>query len=61
MNNKGFAVTLMVYSAIILLSLVMFSILGIEKNKYINQKDYTENIDKQLNEQMNKCIKEGDC
>ncbi len=57
MNNKGFAVTTMVYSAIILLTLVMFSVLAIEKNKYVDQKDYINKADKALNS----CLRKGDC
>ena len=57
MNNKGFAITTMVYAAIILFSLVMFSVLGIEKNKYVNQKNYIEEI----NENLGNCLKEGSC
>ena len=57
MNNKGFAVTTMVYAAIILFSLIMLSILGIEKTKYVNQRDYVESINKDLGS----CLRRGDC
>ncbi len=57
MNNKGFAITTMVYAAIILFSLVMFAVLGIEKNKYVNQKTYVEDI----NDQLNDCLSGGSC
>ena len=57
MNNKGFAITTMVYAAIILFSLVMFAVLGIEKNKYVNQKSYVEDINVQLND----CLSGGSC
>lgn len=57
MNNKGFAITTMVYAAIILFSLIMFSILGIEKNRYINQKSYVEEI----NTNLGNCLREGEC
>ncbi len=57
MNNKGFAITTMVYAAIILFSLIMFSILGIQKNNYINQKSYIEDI----NVNLGNCLREGDC
>lgn len=57
MNNKGFAITTMVYAAIILFSLVMFSVLGVEKNKYVNQKNYTEEI----NTNLENCLREGSC
>ncbi len=61
MNNKGFAVTTMVYSAIILMTLVMFSVLAIEKNKYIEQKDYISSTEKALNRYMRNCKQRGDC
>lgn len=57
MNNKGFAVTTMVYAAIVLFSLVMITILGIERNKYVNQRDYVENI----NQELGSCLRRGDC
>lgn len=57
MNNKGFAITTMVYAAIVLFSLVMLTILGIEKNKYINQRDYIESI----NTELGACLRRGDC
>ena len=57
MNNKGFAITTMVYTAIILFALIMFCILGIEKNKYINQKTYVEEI----NSNLDNCLREGEC
>lgn len=57
MNNKGFAITTMVYAAIILFSLVMLTILGIEKSKYVNQRDYVENI----NTELGSCLRRGEC
>ena len=48
MNNKGFAVTSMVYAAIILLSITMFTVLAIVKTEYTNQKDFVEDINKNL-------------
>ena len=57
MNNKGFAVTTMVYSAIVLFSLIMLTIIGIEKNKYTNQRDYVDDI----NTELSACLRSGDC
>lgn len=57
MNNKGFAVTSMVYSAVILLALVMFTILAIVQNEYTNQKEFVEDINKTLTQ----CIGKGGC
>ena len=57
MNNKGFAVTSMVYAAIILLSITMFAVLTIMKSEYANQKDFVEDINKNLTQ----CIGGGGC
>lgn len=57
MNNKGFAVTSMVYAAIILLSITMFTVLAIVKTEYTNQKDFVEDINKNLTQ----CIGGGGC
>ena len=57
MNNKGFAITTMVYAAILLFSLVMLAALGVEKNKYVNQRDYVDNI----NAELGNCLSGGKC
>lgn len=57
MNNKGFAVTTMVYASIVLLAIAMFSVLAIESNEYNNQKEFVEDI----NRTLTKCIGGGGC
>ncbi len=57
MNNKGFAIGTIIYTSIVLLSLVMFTILAVEKNRYINQKDLVNDI----NSNLSVCLKEGTC
>ena len=57
LNNKGFAITSMVYAVIILLSITMFTVLAIEKKEYDNQKNYVEDI----NNTLTKCIGRGEC
>ena len=57
MNNKGFAVTTIVYSVVILLSLVVMSILTILKNEYDNDKTYVNDI----NDSLTECLKKGEC
>ncbi len=57
MNNKGFAVTTMVYASIILLSLVMFTVLGIVRNEYNNQKNFVDDVNNNLTE----CLGRGGC
>lgn len=57
MNNKGFAITTIVYSVIILLSLVAITTLGILKTQYDNQKNYVNDI----KEELNICLQKGTC
>ena len=57
MNNKGFAITTMIYTAVILLSLIMFTVLKIESNRYIDQKNFVTDI----REDLSKCLKEDKC
>ena len=57
MNNKGLASTTIVYSAVILLSIIMATVLKIEYTKYTVQKEYVNEINKELSE----CLKKGEC
>ncbi len=57
MNNKGFAVSSIIYVSVVLLSLIMLTALAIEKNKYIDQKKLVNNI----NQNLSTCLKEGTC
>ncbi len=53
MNNKGFAITTVVYSIVILLSLIMLISLAIVKSEYQDQKDFINEVRTQLNEYLN--------
>lgn len=57
MNNKGFAVTTIIYSVVLLLSLVIMSILTVLKSEYDNQKTYINDI----NEELTECLTNKDC
>lgn len=57
MNNKGYATSTIIYTAVVLLSLIMFAVLKIEFIKYKHQQDFVENINTELSE----CLKSGDC
>lgn len=57
MNNKGFAVTTVVYSVILLLSLVMISVLMILKSGYSDQKTYINDI----NDGLTDCLTNKTC
>ena len=51
MNNKGFAITTMVYALVILLSMSMFLVL----NTYNDNKELVNSIQEELDE----CLKNG--
>lgn len=57
MNEKGFAVTTVIYAIIILLSLISLSTLGILSSEYNNQKNFINDIQEVLTE----CIEESRC
>ena len=44
MNNKGFAITTMVYALVILLSMSMFLVLNILDNNYNDNKELVNSI-----------------
>ena len=57
MNSKGFAITSMVYSAIILLSITMFTVLTILRSEYNDEQRQVEDI----NNALTQCIGRGEC
>ena len=57
MNNKGFAITTIVYGIVILIALLAFSIVTIMKNNYLNKKD----IINDTNIKLNQCLMEKRC
>lgn len=57
MNNKGMAITTMIYASVILLSIVILTTLAVLSASYNNKHDLINDIDKNLNE----CIGRGDC
>lgn len=57
MNNKGFAVTTMVYASIVLLAIAMFSVLAIESARYGNQREFIEDI----NDTLTECLGRKEC
>ena len=50
MNNKGMAITTVIYSIILLLSLCMFLVLGILRSEYTNDKKYITDLRDELND-----------
>ena len=50
MNNKGMAITTVIYSIILLLSLCMFLVLGILRSEYTNDKQYILDLREELND-----------
>ena len=57
MNNKGFAVTTIIYTILILLSFSMLLIMGLLSNEYVNQKDYINDI----NDNLTECLERNEC
>lgn len=60
-NNKGMAITTVVYSIILLLSMSMFLVLGILRNQYSNEKKFILDIREELNTCLinDKCYREN--
>ena len=57
MNNKGFAITTIVYAIIILLILILFSVTSVVKDKYTDQNEFVDDLDTELTE----CLETGAC
>ena len=48
MNNKGFAITTIVYAIVILLVLILFSVTSIVKNRYVDQSEFINDVKDEL-------------
>ena len=57
MNNKGFAITTMIYALVILLTISMFVVLDIMDNDYKDNKQLVEDVQKELDT----CLEQGSC
>lgn len=57
MNNKGFAITTMVYALVILLSMSMFLVLNIMDNNYNDNKKLINEVQEELDE----CLANAKC
>jgi hypothetical protein len=57
MNNKGFAITTMVYALVILLSMSMFLVLNIMDNNYNDNKKLINDVQEELDE----CLANAKC
>lgn len=57
MNNKGFAITTMIYALVILLTISMFVVLDIMDNDYKDNKQLVEDVQKELDT----CLENGTC
>ena len=57
LNNKGFAITTLVYGIVTLLVLVAFTGISILKNEYYDKKDLVEDI----KEELNTCLENNEC
>lgn len=50
MNNKGFAISVILYSIVFLIVTILYMLLGIEKNRYNVNEELRRSIIEQLNE-----------
>ena len=57
MKDKGFAITTVIYSIVLLITLVAVMILGLLKAEYSDQKDYIRDI----NEELTECLQNKTC
>lgn len=57
MNNKGFAISTVLYSLIILMSLLLFLLIGTMSFSRDNGSQLVEQIEQELNE----CVWQGTC
>ena len=57
MNNKGMAITTLIYASVILLSIVILTTLAVMSASYNNKHDLIDKIDNNLTE----CLGRGDC
>ncbi len=57
LNNKGFAMTTIVYTILSLFLVVSFASIAILKSNYDIKKDYT----KDLTDTLNTCFEKGEC
>lgn len=57
MNNKGFAITTMVYALVILLSMSMLIVLNIMDNNYNDNKKLINDVQEELDE----CLTNAKC
>ena len=57
MNNKGMAMTTMIYASVILLTVVILTTLAVTSSSYTNKRDIVDKIDRNLTE----CLGRGEC
>lgn len=57
MNDRGFAVTTMVYASVVLLAMVMFSVLAIVRSEYSSQREFIDEI----NNELTLCLERDEC
>lgn len=57
MNNRGFAISTIIYGLLILSSAILFLLLGTMSFTREENRDFVEEIEKELNE----CVWEGTC
>lgn len=58
LNNKGFAISIILYSFVFLIVTILFILLGLEKNRYEVNQNLREGIIEKLNENTDSSIVE---
>ena len=49
MNKKGFAISVIIYSLVLVITSLLYMTLGVIKNRYDNEKKLRDNIEERLN------------
>ncbi len=57
LNNRGFAITTIVYSIVILLLVMILTLFAVLRQEYGNQRDYITDI----NDGLNECLRTNTC
>lgn len=57
LNNKGFAVTTILYGLLTMVSLILFLLVGLQSFEQKSSNDFV----KEITNQLNTCIQDGSC
>jgi len=57
LNNKGFAVTTILYGLLTMVSLILFLLVGLQSFEQKSSSDFV----KQITKELNTCVENGSC